>query len=179
MGAKAPGVPPGVAHRDAARAVVLLRHLPEALGSGRGGAGVQGVGLVGHHVRAERARLEVPAIVGVLAHGAEHDAAAEWPGELRVVDVLTLAVHGGLLEPERLDEEADERPCVAGPQRGPDLGRWSGVSHGYQPAASSSAVAWMLRNSSARRRPARRPPRWRALQPTSRARPARRRCPER
>jgi hypothetical protein len=52
---------------------------------------------------------------------AEHDAAALWPGELGVVDPVPVAVDHGLLEAERVDQELDQRPGVARPQRGPDL----------------------------------------------------------
>jgi hypothetical protein len=39
------------------------------------------------------------------------------------VDDVALAVDGGLLEPDDVDEEADQRAGVVRAQRGPDLGR--------------------------------------------------------
>src|SRR6266481_3612702 len=65
------------------------------------------------------------------------------------MDPVSLAIDGGLLEAERVDEEADEGPGVADPQRGPYLRCWSLVIH-----AASVPVAtrrWLGNSGTPRR----------------------------
>src|SRR3981081_4030568 len=104
------------------------------------------IGIVGDDVRAEGAGLERPGVIGFTAR-AEHDPTAERPRQLRVVDLVALAVDDGLLEAERLDKEADEATGVAGAQRRPHLGWWSVISHDLESAATSVRAAWTFRNS--------------------------------
>src|SRR5712691_11355259 len=59
----------------------------------------------------------------LVAHGAQHDAAAGRPGQLGVIDLVPLAVDDDRLEAEGVDEELDEPAGVAGAEGGPDVGR--------------------------------------------------------
>ena len=108
------------------------------------------VRVVGDHVGAEGAGRDRPAVFRLaFPDRAEHDAAAGRPGQLRVVDALAVAVDHGLLEAERVDEEADQGPRVAGPQGGPHL-RWRGViAHDHYSPSWVPGPDWTFRNSSA------------------------------
>src|SRR5258708_9912748 len=89
VGAEGPAVALRVAGREIAGAVVGVVRRLEDLGAGRRGAGEQRVRLAGDHVRAERARLDWPPVVGIrIACGAEHDPAPGRPGQLRAGDAL-------------------------------------------------------------------------------------------
>ena len=62
---------------------------------------------------------------------------------------VAVAVDHGLLEAERVNEEADQGPGVAGPQGGPHL-RWRGViAHDHHSPSWVSGPDWTFRNSSA------------------------------
>src|SRR5262249_24955280 len=118
------------------------------------------------HVGAERPRLSRGCpFVFACADRAQHDAAAGRPGQVGVVDPVAVPVDDRLLEPERVDQEPDQRPGVVRPQRGPDLRlRWGwhlraplaarGPAAFYrawfsQAPSSSQFPAWTFRNSSA------------------------------
>ena len=66
-----------------------------------------------------------------------------------MVHDVAVAVDRGLLEPDDVDEEADERAGVAGAQRGPDLGCRGVVRHADQSRPPGVPFAWTFPNSSA------------------------------
>src|SRR5215831_20953942 len=90
--------------------------------------------------------------VGDSSGRAEHDAATEGPGQLGMMDAIPIPVDGGLLEAERVDEEANKGARVARAQRGPDLRCRCDVAHASDHATGPSAQAWRFRNSSASQR---------------------------
>src|SRR5262249_19799292 len=103
--------------------------------------------LVAHHVAAERTRPQRPLVVGRVADAAEHDAAAERPGQLRVLHDVTVAVDGGLFEAQRVREEADQAGRGGGAQGRPDGRSWTVVGHMSDSASANTSPAWMNRNS--------------------------------
>src|SRR5882724_4105807 len=124
VGTERPAVALRVADREVAGPVVGVVQLGDDLGAGRRGPAEQPVRVVGHDVGAEAARLDRPLVVrAALPDRAEHDPAARRPGQLGVVDDVAVAVDDGLLEPEGVDEEADQLAGVAGPHGWPHL-RW-------------------------------------------------------
>src|SRR5271166_2672781 len=124
VGAERPAVPLRVPGGEVPGAVVGIVRFRGDLGAGRPGPFAQRAGLAGDHVGAERARVRRarPSLAGTArADRAEHDPAALRPGQLGVVDHVAVRVDHGLLEPERLGQEPDQRLGVARAERGPDL----------------------------------------------------------
>src|SRR5260370_666516 len=130
VGAERPVVALGVGHGEVPGAVVGVVQLAQHRGPGRGGPREQPVRIVGGHVRAERAGPQRPGVFGAVLPGRpEHDPASGRPGQLGVIHAVALAVYDGLLEAERVDDEADQPAGVARPQRRPDLRWWCLIVH--------------------------------------------------
>ena len=121
VGAETPEVPLGVGGREAPGAVVLVAEASDDGGADGHGSVVEGVGLVGHHVDADRAKGKGE-VKGVTPLGvAEHYPAAARPPDLGVDDAFAVLTGDGelLLEAEGRHQEVDQGSRVSTTNGGP------------------------------------------------------------
>ncbi len=124
VGAKGPPVAFGIAHGEVTRSVVGVVQVEHDVRTRGSGSSTHSIWIIGHHVGAETARRERPVILGSwLVDRAKHDSTTQRPGQLGVIDPVTIAIHHRLFEPEGVDQKADQCPSVACAERRPNLGR--------------------------------------------------------
>jgi hypothetical protein len=126
--AEAPKIPIRTANGEPSRPVVLVGEAPDDLGARRDGTVEEALGVVAHDVHRVVARPALAERRVVLSGRAEHDAAAQRPEHLGVLDargVVLPRVTGVLLETEGLRQELDGRSCVPVAQHRPHGWVWT------------------------------------------------------